>query len=130
MRAAAKHHLVAAGYFGAVGLGLAAVQTVTGWGIGCPLRRITGILCPFCGSTHVGSSLLRGDLAGAWAANSFVCCGLVVLGLFVLVWTVTLAGGPALRLPGRLGESRTWRWGIIGSAVVFTVARNALGHLA
>jgi hypothetical protein len=35
----------------------------------CPLRRVTGVPCPFCGMTTGVLALCRGDLAGAFAAN-------------------------------------------------------------
>ncbi len=121
----ARRGLRALGVFGAVGLGLSALATTTGLGIPCPWRSLTGTLCPLCGGTHVGVALLRGDLAGAWAANQFVVGGLAVLVLLGLLWTIEALGGPAVRQPRPLrGRPGLW-WVVVGAAaVVFAVVRN------
>lgn len=128
VRNAATRNLVAAGSFGAFGLGLSALHAVTGFGLGCPWRRLTGTLCPFCGATRMGSDLLAGNVAAAWAANPFVLVGLGILGLAVVSWTVTALGGPQLRPPGRLADGRTWFWLTAIVAAVFMVVRNLLPH--
>ncbi len=128
IRQAATRNLVAAGCFGAFGLGLSALHALTGFGLGCPWRRLTGTLCPFCGATRMGSDLLVGDLAGAWVANPFVMVALGVLGLAAVSWTVTALGGPRLRLPGRLADRRTWFWLTAAVALAFMVVRNLLLH--
>ncbi len=128
VREAATRNLVAAGWFGVSGLALSAVHAVTGLGVGCPLRHFTGILCPFCGATQMGSDLLVGNLAGAWSANPFVLVGLGILGVAVASWTMTALGGSHLRLPGRLAERRTWFWMTAIAAAIFMVARNLLPH--
>lgn len=128
IRRSARSHLVAVGWFAACGLSLSAVHAITGFGIGCPLRHFTGILCPFCGATRMGSDLLVGDLSGAWIANPFVLVGLGVLGLATASWTVSALGGPQLRPPGLLGDRRTWIWVVGITAAVFMVVRNVLAH--
>ncbi|MEQ1744954.1 MAG: DUF2752 domain-containing protein [Saprospiraceae bacterium] len=47
----------------------------------CPIKRLTGVPCPSCGSTRSVVSLLRGNVAEAvyWNPLGFV----MVLGLFV-----------------------------------------------
>lgn len=45
---------------------------LTHLGIPCPFRLATGYLCPGCGLTHCILALLRGDLATAYRANSFL----------------------------------------------------------
>lgn len=37
----------------------------------CPLRAVTGLLCPGCGMIHAFLAMGRLDFAGAWAANPF-----------------------------------------------------------
>lgn len=128
VRKVATRNLMAAGWFGASGLALSAVHAVTGFGLACPWRALTGTLCPFCGATRMGSDLLVGDLAGAWAANPFVLTGLGVLGIAVVSWTLTALGGPRLRPPGRLADGRTWFWVTVATAAVFMVVRNLLPH--
>lgn len=41
-------------------------------GIPCPIRFLTGLKCPGCGVTTLFLCLLRGDWAGAFAANPFL----------------------------------------------------------
>jgi hypothetical protein len=124
VRTTATRNLIAAGCFGASGIGLSAVHALTGFGLGCPWRHFTGTLCPFCGATRMGSDLLRGDLAAAWAANPFVMVGLGVLGIAVMSWAVTALGGPRIALPGRLADGRTWFWLTVAAAAAFMVVRN------
>lgn len=110
--------------FGVVGLGLSGWYATTGIGIPCPWRQLTGTLCPFCGATTMGSALLHGDLAAAWAANQFVfllLCGVVVASA---VWVVELLGGPGPRLPQRLRDQRAWYLVLGLAAVAFAVVRN------
>lgn len=120
----AARALRAAAWFGAAGLTLSALKLLTGVGIGCPWRALTGTQCPLCGATTMGTHLLVGDIAGAWASNPFV---LVLLGLgllAVIAWTVEVAGGPALRPPRALRSPVLW-WGILGfTALVFMILRN------
>jgi hypothetical protein len=71
----------------AAGLGLTAVIAFgdeTHWWQ-CPIRQLTGFLCPGCGMQSAISSLLSGDLAGAIAANPTIIAGplLVVSALLV-----------------------------------------------
>lgn len=112
--------------FGAVGVGLSGVALSTGLGVPCPWRWLTGTLCPFCGGTHVGVALLQGDLAAAWAANQFVLLGLGVLGVFGVLWTSEVLGGPVVRPPRALrwGAGRWWfALGVL--ALGFALWRNA-----
>lgn len=111
--------------FAATGVGLSVLAATTGVGVPCPWRMLTGTLCPFCGGTHVGVALLRGDLAAAWAANQFVLAGLVLLSLLGALWTVEALGGPSVRPPRvlRAGSGRGWL--LIGVlALAFAVWRN------
>lgn len=65
----------------------------------CPLRALTGWLCPLCGGLRAAHALLHGRVFDAVALNPF----LIAAGL---AWPVTPP-----------------RWTVIG-AVLFTVARN------
>jgi hypothetical protein len=65
----------------------------------CPLRALTGLLCPLCGGLRAAHELLHGRVLDAVALNPF----LVAAGL---AWPVVPA-----------------RWTAIGAAL-FTVARN------
>ena len=120
----AARALRSAAWFGAAGLALSVVKLTTGIGIGCPWRHLTGTLCPLCGATTMGTQLLTGDLAGAWASNPFVMVLLGLGGLAAVAWTVELAGGPALRPPPALRAPALW-WSLLGgAALAFAIWRN------
>ncbi len=120
----AARALRSAAWFGAAGLALSVTHTLTGWGLACPWRAWTGTLCPLCGGTRMGTRLLAGDLAGAWAQNPFVLVLLGLGGLAVVAWTIEAAGGPALRPPPALRSPALW-WSLLGAAALgFTIWRN------
>lgn len=112
----------------AAGVGLSVLYATTGLGITCPWRSLTGSLCPLCGGTRLGAALLRGDLAGAWAANQFVFAGLLVLLVLGIVWTVEALGGPVVRPPRAL-RGRPGRWWLLAGvvALAFGLWRNLVG---
>ena len=45
--------------------------------LGCPLRALTGVSCPVCGSTSSVASLIRGDVIGSVRANAMPLGGLL-----------------------------------------------------
>jgi hypothetical protein len=119
------------GFF-AAGLGLSALYAQTGVGLPCPFRALTGWDCPLCGGTRMGSALLHGDVATAWAFNPVALVGLVVLAVVGGAWAMQLAGGPRLRLPApvrhRLTVVRPNQWLVFGvvAATAYTLLRNLL----
>jgi hypothetical protein len=116
---------------GVGGFGLAGVYLLSGGrvGIPCPLHLLTGLDCPFCGSTRMAAALLHGDLAGAWHFNAAVLVigpliG-VAVGYQVLCWTLERAGWlklPRLRLSPRAVQMVTWT--LMSVLVIFGVLRN------
>jgi hypothetical protein len=87
----------------------------------CPIRSVTGLLCPGCGGTRAIAALLRGDLVKAWRLNALVVAMVPLwlaygLGMLRRTWH----GEPAwVRLP-------LWVWFcFVALATVFTVWRNA-----
>jgi hypothetical protein len=120
----ARNRLVAVGTFGAIGLSLSGMYAVSGIGVPCPWRYLTGTLCPLCGSTTLGAHLLRGDFAAAWAANQFVFLLLAGLLVATAFWTVESLGGPSWRLPVRSPDNRLWWALLVLAGVAFAVVRN------
>ena len=102
-------------------------------GVGCPFRIVTGWDCPLCGGTRMGSALLHGDVATAFAFNPLALIGIALLGVVGVLWVVEALGGPARPAAGRRasvacgprprvsGWSRSSR-----SPIVYTVLRNLL----
>ena len=124
--------LAALGGVAAYGLTLSILYATTGRGLPCAFRMITGWQCPLCGGTRLGSALLRGDLAGAFADNPVVFVGLVVASVLGVLWAVQALGGPGVRpsapLAERLGRIRTdgWLAVMLMLGAVDVVLRNLL----
>lgn len=49
--------------------GVYALLAKNGYGIPCPIRALTGLLCPGCGNTRAALSLLRFDIIGMFEYN-------------------------------------------------------------
>lgn len=119
------------GFF-ALGLGLSALYATTGVGVSCPFRVVTGWDCPLCGGTRMGSALLHGDVAAAFAFNPVALVGIAVLGVLGVLWVVEALGGPVVRPPAGLRTRlvRTTQRQRLAAffvvAIVYTVLRNLL----
>ena len=79
-----KHVLRTLAEFMALGFIYLVWLKITHLGIPCPIRLVTGYLCPGCGLTHLVLALLRGDLHAAFQANAF----LMVIAPFALVYYI------------------------------------------
>lgn len=119
------------GFF-ATGLGLSALYATTGVGVICPFLAVTGWDCPLCGGTRMGSALLHGDVAAAFAFNPVALVGITLLGVIGVLWVVEALGGPVVRPPAGLRQrlvrtTHTQRLtAFFAFAVVYTVLRNLL----
>ena len=128
----ARSALKYVGGFFATGLGLSAIYAATGAGAPCPFRMMTGWECPLCGGTRMGSALLHGDVATAFAFNPLAFIGLGVVTVLGLLWIIEALGGPKVRPPARIADRlvrvHPTRWLIVGVVVgvVYTVLRNLL----
>jgi hypothetical protein len=82
---------------------LAMVNGLSGGRIGlpCPLHAVTGLNCPFCGTTRMAAALLEGDVGRAWPYNPpmFVVLPVIAMlvGYLLLAWTLQRLGW--FRLP-------------------------------
>jgi hypothetical protein len=65
----------------------------------CPLRRLTGVPCPFCGMTTGVVSTVHGDLSAAIAANP--AAPLLVLAV-IAAWVLWAVGRRGPLVPRRL----------------------------
>jgi len=86
----------------------------------CSFHRLTGLLCPGCGSLRAWHQLLHGRLAAAFHFNA-----LLVLSLPWLGW---LAARSVIRLsrnqPVAAGIRPVWLWCALAVALAFGVLRN------
>jgi hypothetical protein len=105
-----------------------AVPLAPGVGSLCPLRRLTGIPCPFCGLTTGVVATTHGHVAGGLMANPVA--PLLVLATLAgwLTWSLRRGRvGPAWSPPPRLWA---WaRWGVapvVAGMWVFELARFRL----
>jgi len=57
----------------------------------CPLRALTGLLCPFCGGLRAAHALLHGRVLEAAALNPFLFAAGLVGPIVPLRWTVAAA---------------------------------------
>lgn len=118
--------------FAGFGLAVSLVYVTTGFGLGCPLRALTGWECPLCGGTRLGAELLHGHLGAAFGHNPAVFVLLIVLTVLGLAWIAEALGGPKLRPPrviaDRLARVHPTRWLVlaVSLATVYTVLRNLI----
>jgi hypothetical protein len=118
--------------YAAFGLGISTLYATTGVGFPCPFRALTGWECPFCGGTRLGSALLHGDVAAAFAYNPVVFVSLVLGVVIGALWIVEALGGPRLRPPAswrsavRRVRPAFWWIGAGILAAVYVVLRNVL----
>lgn len=108
--------------FGAAGLAVfnAALAGVGGGVPACPVKELTGLLCPACGNTHCVMAMLKLDLLTALRANLFLPC----LGVFLLAGYVELVmrafGRPVRLLPRR----PAFYWCALGFFLLYWILRN------
>ena len=104
-----------------VGAGYAVFVKLTGWGIPCVFRLLTGLECPGCGISRMFLALLRFDVGLAAKYNLLVLC-LLPVGLILFLyksWQYIKTGS---------NDMAAWEKGLYIAAfvlcIVFTVLRN------
>lgn len=107
----------------AVGIGYALLIRFTGFGIACPINRLTGLECPGCGATRMCLSLMTGDFAAAWSYNPALICA--------FPFGIAIGADLACRYV-KYGDKRLdpWAnvlmWLLIVSLLIFGILRNIL----
>jgi hypothetical protein len=114
--------LAPAGALGAVVLAWGAVAALRPQDAGptaCPWRALTGLDCPFCGSTRAASALARGDLVAALDHNALFV--LAIVPLAALAWAAW-ARSAWRRQPPPSPGNRVWA-GLLGLVLVWWAVR-------
>jgi hypothetical protein len=91
------------------------------WYPRCLLHWLTGLHCPFCGTTRSGHALLNGDVAqaAAWNIVAVVLLPAGVLWLYAVTYCLlTNRPLPRLRMPNWV------LWTALGCLITFAVVRN------
>ncbi|MEE9417693.1 MAG: DUF2752 domain-containing protein [Acidimicrobiales bacterium] len=85
---------------GAMAVGGAALSVLPALGPLCPLRRVTGVPCPFCGMTTATLALARGDVGAAVAANpmALILIAVVAIAFVPPLWRMIASIEPPERL--------------------------------
>ena len=66
----------------------AIIYALTGYGIPCVFRLVTGLKCPGCGLTHAYIELLKGNIHGAMNYNALSITLMPVLALYLFIKAV------------------------------------------
>lgn len=107
----------------AAGIGYALLVRFTGFGIACPINRLTGLKCPGCGVTRMCLSLMSGDLAAAWSYNPALICAFP----FLLAIGADLAYRYVKYGDKRLDPwANVLMWVLLVSLLIFGILRNIL----
>lgn len=114
VRAAPERLMLVFGACCACVLGVLALAHSSGFGVSaCVWKCATGLPCAGCGGTRAFSSLLHGDLSGAFALNPAAVAA-VIVSLLVLLYAGIVV---LFRLdPWRpsILRGKAWRFGLVG----------------
>ena len=105
-----KSLLISAGGLIAIGLINVLIFSLTGYGIPCFIRSLTGLLCPGCGMSHAVIALFHGDIMGMYTSNA-LSVTLVPILLIYLIWKGVLYV--------RTGKTDFRPWEIIFLTLIF-----------
>lgn len=84
VRKRAKEVCRSGSFIAVAGLALLICYRLTGHGLPCIFRALTGYLCPGCGMTRAVVAILDGNFAKAWQYNALSLTLLPVLALYLL----------------------------------------------
>ena len=84
---------------------------------GCPIRQLTGLYCPGCGTLRCLHSLTQGEFGRAWQYNRLTVVLIPVLAVLMLQ--------EGLGVSRRFAVRPRYVYGLLLAIVVFGVLRNA-----
>lgn len=90
----------------------AIIYSITGYGIPCVFRLITGLKCPGCGITHACFELLKGNIHGAAKENIMSITVMPVLLIYLFYKAVVFV---------KTGTKRTKIWEYILYTLCFII---------
>ncbi len=91
----------------------------------CPVRALTGLLCPGCGGTRALAALLRGHLGEALGCNALVTFSSLLLGPAFVLYGIAAGMWPERISRGSMdGWQQPLGMAALTVAVLFTVWRN------
>jgi len=95
-----------------------AVPLAPNLGTLCPLRRVTGVPCPFCGLTTGVVATTHGHLVPGLGANPLAPVLVLATGVGWMLWALRRSGRLATRWPVHPGLWRWARWAL-GPGLLF-----------
>jgi hypothetical protein len=87
----------------------------------CPVRLLTGWLCPGCGTLRAAHQLLHGHVAAAWALNPLL---VGVSPLFLAVLAAQARSEVTGRATPPLLVSAVGAWALLSLTLAYGIARN------
>ena len=106
----------------AVGALYSAVVLITGVGIPCPFRLITGLKCPGCGVSRMALSIIRFDFAAAFRYNPAIFCILPLMAAVTARYIYVYIRYGIVR--DKAADIAVWI--MVGVLVIFGVIRNLI----
>ena len=119
-------------HFGLLLIGLVALGGISNYflehvlRLSCPIRSVTGLQCPGCGSTRCLEALGNGDLLEALKQNAMIVGATVVVSAYLLLGLVAPTAAHEIRGYVQL-RLRTATWTLVAAVGVFTLLRNFPG---
>ncbi|MFT5677948.1 DUF2752 domain-containing protein [Patiriisocius sp. Uisw_047] len=94
----------------------------TSFFVPCPLRYVTGLECPGCGSQRAIHQLLHGNLKSAFGLNPFLILSIPLIGygLGTKIYNYLFDGSHRVML----FYDKRFIYGYFGLAILFAIARN------
>ena len=103
---------------------LGLIYRISGFGIPCPTRAITGLLCPGCGTFRAIDALFRLDIWQAARYNAFTLLLLPILAVLCIRESIRYINAAPQRAGSRI--ELLLSVAIAAAGILFAIARNLL----
>lgn len=98
----------------------------TPWFPQCIFRKVTGFSCPGCGSGRGMHSLVKGQVAEAWAYNPALLIGLFLVLLLLLAEWLALYSSFWRRI-NRFFQGKAFMYSLLIVVIAWWIGRNIIG---